>query len=99
MLWAALGRLAVPPARDTVMRVSGDTLRADIGGADRAWRVTLRGRQVAALEHTQNGRIIERVTRDSAAIRYNNLVTRRSLAIAIQRLEGSGAYPASIWAR
>ncbi len=31
LLWAALGRLAVPPAPDTIVRLDGDTLRADIG--------------------------------------------------------------------
>src|SRR5262249_32491394 len=31
LLWAALGRFAVPPARDTLIRLDGDTLRADIG--------------------------------------------------------------------
>ena len=48
MLWAALGRLALPPSRDTIARLDGDTLRADLGslnGADaskargRAWRL------------------------------------------------------------
>jgi hypothetical protein len=31
LVWAALGRLAVPPARDTLVRVDGDTIEAEIG--------------------------------------------------------------------
>ena len=39
MLWAVLGRLAVPAVSDTVAKVDGATLRADIG-RNPAWRVT-----------------------------------------------------------
>jgi hypothetical protein len=31
MMWASLGRLAIPALRDTVVRLDGDLLRADVG--------------------------------------------------------------------
>lgn len=99
MLWAALGRLAVPPGRDTTIRLAGDTLSADIAGADRTWRVVARGGQLARLERVQEGRVVERLTRDAGAVRYSNLVARRGLSIDVQRVEATGAHPASIWGR
>ena len=100
MLWAALGRVAIPAARDTTLRVSGDTLRADVAAADgRVWRVALAAGRLARLERLQSGRVIERLTRDSTAVRYTNLVGRRSLAIDVQRQEAAGGFPAAIWAR
>lgn len=100
MLWAALGRLAVAGARDTTLRVSGDTLRADIAAADgRVWRVTAAAGRLTTLEQLQRGRVVERLVRDSAAVRYTDLVGRRSLAIDIQRREALGAIPPSIWSR
>ncbi|MEO8577971.1 MAG: hypothetical protein ABI556_14780, partial [Gemmatimonadales bacterium] len=38
MMWAALGRLAIPALPDTVVTVEGDVLHADIGRPT-AWRV------------------------------------------------------------
>jgi hypothetical protein len=100
MLWAALGRLAVPAARDTTLRVAGDTLRADVAAAaGETWRVTLRSGRLTSLERLRDGRVAELVTRDSSAVRYINSVGRRSLAIDIQRREVAGAFPASIWTR
>lgn len=100
MLWAALGRLAVSAARDTSLRVSSDTLRADIGSADgRVWRVTVADGRLATLEHLQRGRVIERLVRDSSAVRYSDLAGRRSLSIDVQRREPAGAFPSTIWSR
>lgn len=100
MLWAALGRLAVTSARDTVLRVSGDTLRADIGAQDgRVWRVTVAAGRLTALEHLRRGRVVERLTRDSARVRYVDLVGRRTLEIDVQRREPVGAFPSMIWSR
>ena len=42
MLWATLGRFNVPAAADTLARVDGDTVRADIGRAP-TWRATFAG--------------------------------------------------------
>jgi hypothetical protein len=99
MLWAALGRLAVPAARDTTIRTAGDTVRADLGAADQTWRVTIVGRRLAGVERILSGRVIERLTRDTARVRYANLVSRRSLEIDVQRTEASAAFPPAIWSR
>lgn len=100
MLWAALGRLAVTAARDTTLRVSSDTLRADIGSADgHVWRVTVADSHLARLEHLQRGRVVERLIRDSTAVRYTDVVGRRSLAIDVQRREPAGTFPPTIWSR
>jgi hypothetical protein len=32
-------------------------------------------------------------------VRYTNLVTRRSLAIDVQRIEAAAPFPGAIWAR
>src|SRR5438045_4238617 len=42
MMWAALGRLAIPPLPDTVVHIDGDVLRADVGSPVQ-WRVAIRG--------------------------------------------------------
>ena len=49
LLWASLGKLAVPPVPDTVAKVDGGTLRADIGH-DPAWRVTFTGDRLTRLD-------------------------------------------------
>jgi hypothetical protein len=99
MLWAAFGRLALPAAADTTIRTSGDTLRADIRSADRTWRVTLVAGRLAVVEQIVGGRLVERLTRDSAQVRYANLAERRSLAIDVQRAEPAAAFPRAIWTR
>ncbi|MEP6779425.1 MAG: hypothetical protein ABJC26_06000, partial [Gemmatimonadaceae bacterium] len=74
LLWATLGRLAVPPTADTIARLDGDTLRADLGtlhGTDaakpgaRAWRIALVGRSLARLERIENGKVVEWISRTS----------------------------------
>ncbi len=97
MLWAAFGRLAVPAARDTALRVSGDTLRADLAAGDRVWRVTLAGNRLTGVEQLVGGRVVERLARDSTRVRYANLVARRTLQIDLQRVERAAPFPASIW--
>jgi hypothetical protein len=98
MLWAALGRLSVPGAVDTTVRALGDTLRADLtAGRDEAWRVTAAAGSLTGLERLRGGRVVERVTRDSARVRYEDLAGRRSLAIDIQRRESANAFPPAIW--
>ncbi len=99
MLWAAFGRMAVPAARDTALRVSGDTLRADLAAPDRVWRVTLAGGRLTAVEQLVGGRVIERLARDSTRVRYTHLVARRTLEIDLQRAERVAPFPASIWTR
>jgi hypothetical protein len=97
LLWAALGRTALPPLPDTIVRVDGTTLRADIGRPV-AWRLTYHGDTLVRAEHVENGRIQEWVERaDSAHVRYRNEGARRSLALQITRVEHVTEFDASIW--
>lgn len=90
LLWAAFGRLAVPPARDTTLRQAGDTLRADVGVTP-TWRVTLVRDTLRAVERIQNGRVLERLDRANAQVTYRDEVERRSLRIDIVRDSPAGA--------
>ena len=63
LLWAALGRLAVPAAPDTAVRVDGDTLRVEIG-RDPAWRATFAANELRRMEVIRGGRVQQWVTRD-----------------------------------
>ena len=97
LMWAALGRLSVPAAADTTVRVDGDTLRADIGRSDR-WRATFARDRLVRLERIEGGRIrewVERVTPEE--VRYRHEGARRSLDITITRTETVPAFDASIW--
>jgi hypothetical protein len=96
MMWAALGRLAIPPLPDTVVRVDGDILRADIGRPVQ-WRVAIRGDTIVSLEHVSGDRIIERVNRGANGIvTYERPGARRRLDLTVLR-EQPGSFDASIW--
>ena len=97
MLWAAVGRLAVPAAADTVAAVDGTRLRADIGRNPR-WRATFEGARLAVLEHVKDDKVIETVTRsEDGTVRYTNPGARRMLRITISRDEAVASFDASIW--
>ena len=99
MLWAALGRLALPAARDTTARLSGDTLRADVG-TDPVWRVTFVGERLARVDHIEGGRIVEWFTRSpDGALRYQNEGGKRSLELEITRVTEVQGHDAAIWRR
>src|SRR5438128_11015850 len=79
MMWAALGRLAIPALPDTVVRIDGDLLRADVGRPIQ-WRVAIRGDTLVTLEHISGGKIIESLTREAnGAIVYRASGARRQL--------------------
>lgn len=97
LLWATLGRLQVPPAADTVARVDGDTIRADIGRAP-IWRATFAGDRLVRLERIDDGRVVERVVRSSGDdVRYDHLGARRSLALTVSRRSEVQPFDATIW--
>lgn len=97
MLWAALGRLAVPAAADTVARVDGESLRADIG-RDPIWRVTFAGDRLVSLERIERGAIVEWVRRaPNGDVRYVHEPSQRRLGISITRTEPAAPFDASIW--
>lgn len=97
LLWAALGRLAVPAAADTTARLDGDTLRADIGRGN-VWRVTIAGGALRRLERIDDGRIVQSVVRaDDRHVRYFDAASRRSLELVITSVDSNAEFDASIW--
>jgi hypothetical protein len=96
MMWAALGRLAIPALSDTVVRIDGDVLRADIGRPVQ-WRVAIRGDTLVGLEHISDGRIIGRVSRGAGGVlSYEAPGARRRLRLTVLR-EQPGSFNATIW--
>lgn len=102
LLWATLGRLALPPLRDTVARVDSDTLRADIG-LPVAWRVTFVRDTLRKVERVDGGRVVEWVERWSGSggaeerVRYRHEVSRRRLDLFITRSDEVSAFDPAIW--
>jgi hypothetical protein len=103
LLWATLGRLAVPTARDTIVRVDGDTVRADIGptlsGDGSVWRAAFAGGTLTSLARLSGGRVRETVKRDMerGRIQYGNGDAHRSLTLTQVRSEAVAAFDSSIW--
>lgn len=96
LLWAALGRLALPAISDTIVRVSGDTLRASLGRPVQ-WRVTSVGNTLTRVERISGDRIVEWVERvPGKHVRYE-LSGRRSLVLDIENQQPAAAFDASIW--
>jgi hypothetical protein len=97
LLWAALGWLDLPAERDTVVRVDGPTLRADIGSPVH-WRVSFRGDTLTRLERVDGGRLQEWVERGAGQrVHYRHESSGRSLSLVIQRSDAVPAFDASIW--
>jgi hypothetical protein len=97
LLWASLGRVALPNLPDTVIRVDGQTLRADIGNPV-VWRVTFRGDTLVRAERVDRGRVAEWIERpDATHIRYRNEGARRSLTLTLTRTSEVPSFDASIW--
>ena len=113
LLWASLGRLAVPSAPDTVARMDGDTLRADLGvlrgndasGADgRAWRLAVVGNGLHRVERIEGGKVVEWVERRREAdgrtrVHYVHERGKRRLTIAITDTRFVEGFDAAIWRR
>lgn len=96
LLWAALGRLAIPPLPDTVVKVDGPLTRADIGHPLQ-WRVALRGDTLVELQHVSDGRITESLVRGAdGTLTFQAPGARRTLRLTILR-EEPGSFDASIW--
>lgn len=96
MMWAALGRLAIPALPDTVVTVEGDVVHADIGRPV-TWRVTVKGNRLMRLARLSGGRIAEVVTRDDGGRLLYEVPGRRKLWLGITRDEEVPAFDASIW--
>ena len=99
LLWAALGRLAVPPAADTLARAEDNTLRADIGH-DPTFRVTFQGDRLRRVERIEGGRRQEWVaTSDDGTVEYRHEAAGRRLLLTITKTERVEGFDASIWTR
>ena len=97
LLWASLGRFDVPAERDTVVRVDGALVRADIGSPVH-WRATFRGDTLTRLERIDGGRLQEWVERSAdQKVVYRNEAARRSLSLVIQRSDAVAPFDPSIW--
>lgn len=97
MLWAALGRLHIPPTADTAVRVDGDTVRADIG-SDPRWRVTFVGQDLRRLELIHGDRLQQWVERSpDRKVTYRHLRANRSLDLNIVRVDTVSGFDATIW--
>jgi hypothetical protein len=96
LMWAALGRLAIPPLADTVVRVDGELTRADIG-RPLQWRVAIKGDTLVELDHVSDGKITESLTRGAnGTLTFHVPGARRTLQLTIIR-EEPGSFDASIW--
>jgi hypothetical protein len=96
LLWAALGRLAIPALPDTVVRIDGPLTRADIG-RPLQWRVALRGDTLVELQHISSGKITESLVRGAdGTMTFEAPGARRTLRLTILR-EEPGSFDASIW--
>ncbi|MDB4888690.1 MAG: hypothetical protein JWL61_545 [Gemmatimonadetes bacterium] len=97
LLWASLGRFDVPAEPDTVVRVDGAMLRADIG-APVHWRATFRGDTLSRLERVDGGRLQEWVERSADhKVQYRNEAARRSLSLVILQSDVVAPFDPSIW--
>jgi hypothetical protein len=96
LLWAALGRVALPNLRDTVIRVQDSTLRADVGQPV-AWRLTFRADTLVRAERVDGNRVLEWVERSGSRVRYRNEAARRSLTLTITRMDEVSDFDASTW--
>ncbi|HUF30145.1 MAG TPA: hypothetical protein VMM77_05715 [Gemmatimonadaceae bacterium] len=96
LLWATLGRLTVQ-GEDTIMRVNGDTLRADIGSSPR-WRASFVDERLVRLDRIDGDRLREFVVRiDSASVLYEHSTPRRRLEMTITRRQPWMERNAEIW--
>jgi hypothetical protein len=113
LLWASLGRLALPATRDTSARIDGDTLRADLGqlrGGDasaadgRAWRLAFAGTMLSRVERIEGGKVVEWMTRRRGTdgpwqLEYVHERGKRRLSIAVTDTTIVEGFDDAIWRR
>jgi hypothetical protein len=87
----------LPNLPDTVIRVEGVTLRADIGRPV-AWRLSFHGDSLFRVERVQGDRVAEWVDRsDPSHIKYRNEGSRRTVQLTVTKSEDGGEFDAAIW--
>jgi hypothetical protein len=97
LLWAALGRVALPAVPDTTVRRDGRLLRADVG-RDPRWRVTFDGDRLTEAARISEGREIERLSRAAdGAVSYLHSPGQRRLSLTNYSAGPAGDFDAAIW--
>jgi hypothetical protein len=97
MVWAAVGRLAVPAAPDSTKQVSDGVVHVEIGTAP-TWRVTFDGARLSSLIRADGRKVLERVTRSGdSAVTY--VRGRSTLRITDVRITNSIPFDSEIWRR
>jgi hypothetical protein len=96
LLWAALGRVALPNLPDTVIRTDGTTLRADIGRPV-TYRLTFQNDSLIRAERVSGNRVAEWVERSPTRMQYRDEGARRSLQLVITRTDHPPGFDAAIW--
>jgi hypothetical protein len=108
LLWGTLGKLALPAGRDTVVRMDGDTLRADISGSDtdkRTWRIHYADSRLVRIERIEGGRVVEWMDRvpvsdGTLRLKYVHNTGRRSLQLSVtETLNIEEGFDNAIWRR
>lgn len=96
-LWAALGRFALPPGRDTLVARTDSGTTVEIGPVPR-WRAELRGGRLVRLERVDGEKLVDRLERGAdGAIAYLHAPTRRQLFLDVQRVDSVGRFDDAIW--
>jgi hypothetical protein len=97
LVWAAVGRLAVPAARDTVKRVSEGIVHVEIGSGP-TWRATFDRNRLASLVRAEGRRVTARVTRAAdGSVTY--VRGRSTLTITEVRVINAEPFDPEIWRR
>lgn len=109
LLWAALGRLTLPAATDTVVRRDADTLRAALIGAvgiegTEEWRVAMVRGTITRVERLVGQRLVETLTASrtptgQAGVQYVHLRGKRRLWIAVRDTTFVEGFDDAIWRR
>ncbi len=104
LVWAGLGRLAVPALADTTVRIDGDTVRADIAGivAGRpvVWRVVFSGTRLVGAQRVTGDRVRETVVRRATDdVEFDSPSERRTLRLTHVRSEPVTDFEPSVWHR
>lgn len=96
-LWAALGRFALPPGRDTLVARTDSGTTVEIGPAPR-WRAELREGRLVRLERIDGEKLVDRLERSAdGALAYLHAPSRRQLFLDIQRVDSVEAFDPGIW--
>jgi hypothetical protein len=113
LLWGTLGRRVVPPAPDTIVRLDGDTVRADIGvrppgvageRSGRVWRLHYTPQGLQRMERIEEGRVVEAIWRERVAdalwrMRYVHERGKRRLTITVRDTTVTEGFDDAIWRR